>query len=821
MTAKKLESFGGMVPAVDNRLLPDTAAAVAQNTWLYSGAVVGINSPKPLVTLSGPSIGKVFRLPNNIIDSEHLFDATFVEFADIDTDIIKSAIVNDTFERFYFASPSISPSYNTKARLTSTSAVKVLLHFDGPNNSTIVLDAAAKGLAHQWTCQEGAFINTAQFKFGGSSAFFGAGGLGANSYIDTPDHSDYTFGTSDFTIHCWVRSAALGAQRYIAGHADNAITPALSAWTLERNAANKIVAKVFQGSSTFTVTGTTSMDLNWHHVALVRFGNILRLFVDGSQEGGDVAFTGAVNDGAARLAVGRGGELATNTTWSGWIEEFVIAKTAIWSVGFPVPTTPSQGNGNWLLGVPTPGVAPTVVPAGGTSATQRTSSYVYTWVTAYGEEGPPSPPTLVTGKIDATWNVTMTLPDSSFLGVTRNLATVRIYRTVTSSSGVATYFLVDEQDVTDTTYADVKTETQVASSTALASTTWSAPPFDLKGIIAMPNGIMAGFRENEIWFCEPYRPHAWPAQYALAVDYKVVGLGVLNQTLVVLTQTYPVAISGVHPSVMTQSRMATLEPCLSRGSILSAPEGVYYCSANGLVLVTAGQASNITTQLITKDQWQKTVGVTTLSTLRAARVAGAYYAYGSVRPGVFEETAFDVGSGFAAEDFTGAFNGMLIDVNNARVAFNVLHGTVPMVNVMNDPWTGELMVIRNGVLYWIDIADADPVYETFTWRSKIFQADKKQNFGAARVFFETTDTAPALNPVQNMSLVQTLAADQWGLFRVYADGVLKMCRELRTSGEIFKLPSGFKADYWQFEFESRVKLLSFQVAGSARELAKV
>lgn len=600
MVAKRIESFGGMVPAVDDRLLPDTAAARAENTWLYSGAVVGINEPRALLTLTSAAIGKVFRIPNNLIDSEHLDDSTWMQFEDINTDVLKSAVIGDTFERYYIASPTTTPKYNTRARI-------------------------------------------------------------------------------------------------------------------------------------------------------------------------------------------------------------------------------ENGNPSWLLGLPAPIVAPVINIVGGVSGTSRTSAYVYTWVTAYGEEGPTSEPTLATGKIDASWNITLNSPVAGDLGVNRNITKVRIYRTVTSASGVATYFLVVEQDVSDTTYSDTQSETTVAQNSVLESTNWIAPPTDLQGWVSMPNGIVAGFRENEIWFSEPYRPHAWPAQYALAVDYPVVGLGVVGQALVVCTENHPYQITGIHPATMSQSRMATLEPCLSRGSILSAPEGVYYCSANGLVLVANGRAENITRNLITKDQWQKIVGVTTIATLRSARLAGAYYAFGSARFGVFEETAFDTddGEAFESEDFAGAFVGFLVDPTNERVAFNALTTTLPTVNVQNDPWTGELFLIRDGVLYWVDIAEEEPTYEAFKWRSKIYQTGTKKNFEAMKVFFEVSSTAPVLNPVRNTDLVQTLAADQYGLVRVYADGVLKMTRELRTSGELMRIPSGFKADYWQVEIESRVKVFSLQIATSVKELAVI
>ena len=47
-----------------------------------------------------------------------------------------------------------------------------------------------------------------------------------------------------------------------------------------------------------------------------------------------------------------------------------------------------------------------------------------------------------------------------------------------------------------------------------------------------------------------------------------------------------------------------------------------------------------------------------------------------------------------------------------------------------------------------------------------------------------------------------------------------MTRELRTSGEMMRLPSGFKADYWQIEFETVIRINSVQLATSVKELMK-
>jgi hypothetical protein len=41
------------------------------------------------------------------------------------------------------------------------------------------------------------------------------------------------------------------------------------------------------------------------------------------------------------------------------------------------------------------------------------------------------------------------------------------------------------------------------------------------------------------------------------------------------------------------------------------------------------------------------------------------------------------------------------------------------------------------------------------------------------------------------------------------------------SGEIWKLPSGFKADFWQYEVETSARVLNIQVASSTKELISV
>jgi hypothetical protein len=133
------------------------------------------------------------------------------------------------------------------------------------------------------------------------------------------------------------------------------------------------------------------------------------------------------------------------------------------------------------------------------------------------------------------------------------------------------------------------------------------------GIIAMPNGILAGFRGNEIWFCEPYLPHAWPTNYMLTVNDEIVGLGVYDINLVVMTKHQPFIITGTNPGAMSQAKLPMMQPCVSKRSITADQYGVIYASPNGLVGIGTGSQDVITANLYTREEWQKILPETIIS----------------------------------------------------------------------------------------------------------------------------------------------------------------------------------------------------------------
>lgn len=674
MVAFKIAPFGGMVPAIDDRLLPEGAASYVENAWLYSGRLEGIREATKVWTAPNDSVKRVYRVPKEYVDKEHIADSYWFGFNRPDTDIVKAPVIDDSFKRYYWTDDENKPKYNTLARMIAGDAAYLL------------------GVPYPDTAPSVTPGNTTDSVVAYRGGFRLTGIAATLRYIPAAGPSTPTIKVVKEEYAVSGRDAQFRIVRKVSGHKNYIF----SCQTLSFNA-----------------------DLNDKTLISANF-NILN----------------------------------------------------------PDLNAPSIGNGDIAV----------------------TRAYVYTWVTAFGEESAPSPAVVQTGSQDGKWYVYLTAPTAT-QSANRNLTKTRIYRTVTSASGLATYYLVVEQDIAILTFTDEVSDDTVTGNNQLESGGWVPPPTDLKGLIAMPNGILAGFRGNEVYFCEPYRPHAWPVSYIIQTEYDVVGLGVTGQSLAILTESQPYVATGSTPANMTASKMSAFEPCMSKGSIVSSPSGVFFVSPNGLITIGPGMIQNLTEKMFSRDKWQKTFP---LSRTRAARLGtSGYYFWGYVRPGMFQEDAFQT-TAFETNDYTGAYTGALIELGDARVAMTTLHDDLPVTNVTTDGWTGEILVQRGQDVYMVDVASSTAAYSPFVWRSKVFQPNDKKNFQAMKIFFD-----------------QSVVADDYGTVRAYANGQQVFERPITMSGQLIRLPDGFRADFWQLEIESSTPVYSVEVATSAKELRSV
>lgn len=213
--------------------------------------------------------------------------------------------------------------------------VKALLHFAGPNFSPIIIDDS--GVEKTWTVHWNAKLYNGAPKFGECALLL----EGINSFIDTPDISDFNLSFGDFTVDFWFRRTdGLGVQQYMVGQGDAADTPALTTFRVELKTDNTLRAQLGDGTGRVDLDGTTAVEdlLVWHHYALVRSGNIVTHYLDGAIEG-VIVFEEVIPDTANKLAIGRAGELDAGY-FNGMIDEFRFSVgVARWTAPFTPPTS--------------------------------------------------------------------------------------------------------------------------------------------------------------------------------------------------------------------------------------------------------------------------------------------------------------------------------------------------------------------------------------------------------------------------------------------------------------------------------------------------
>lgn len=411
---------------------------------------------------------------------------------------------------------------------------------------------------------------------------------------------------------------------------------------------------------------------------------------------------------------------------------------------------------SYTLGIPAPTQAPAAAVSGASvDPTQAESrSYVYTYVSGWGEEGPPSPPSGIVA-VEPSQSVNLTGLAAPPAGA-YNITFKRIYRTATGPSGTEFLFVADIP-VASTTYGDTKATSSLGE--AIPSTYWDPPPSNLYGLKLHPAGFMVGISGRDICFSERYLPHAWPASYRIPIDHDPVGLGIFGTSVLVLTDSQPYAITGTEPGYMTKERLEINQACVSKRGIVDIGNATAYPSPDGLIIIGSGVAKNATEDLFTRDQWQALAP----ETLVAGSHDGCYY-------------GFSAGQGLAI-DFT--------DAKNLSVS-----PTAVYVDAVTDKL--YLQVGANIVAWNVDAANPMAI----TWKSGI----KVMN-----------------GPMPPPGVAQVRAAGYPLTFKLYADGVLKHTQTV-TANTPFRLPGGFYAEEYQVEVSSVYEIFSITVTTTMQEL---
>jgi hypothetical protein len=213
------------------------------------------------------------------------------------------------------------------APLTAITNTSLLLNFTNAG----IFDATAK---NDLETVGNAQISTAQSKWGGASIAFD----GTGDYLpfrgNTAPASYTGFGTGNFTIEGWVYcTSAASANNGIfdARYSAAATGPLLyyipgTGLFMFYNGSNRI------SGGTFTIN-------TWVHVALVRSSAVTKLYINGTQTGGDYSDTNNYTSGVNAGFVGTFYDGTGN--WNGYIDDFRVTNgIARYTANFTAPTAP-------------------------------------------------------------------------------------------------------------------------------------------------------------------------------------------------------------------------------------------------------------------------------------------------------------------------------------------------------------------------------------------------------------------------------------------------------------------------------------------------
>jgi len=231
--------------------------------------------------------------------------------------------------------------------IDSSSATMFLMKAGGNNgvNTNITYDtnSGSFSFTEGGTPQATTFT---PYRSGGYSAFF----PGSADYLSFADDDTLEFGSGDFTMEAWVFPQAI----------DTSFSVIINKWdssTLKSYLVALTSSAVYfyystNGSNQTLLQWSETVPLNeWTHLAIVRDGDDLNLYVNGSAHATTNSMSGVtLHNPNSNTRIGILGDLNSGTDFTGYIRDLRLIKgTAQYTSDFTAPTSPLTAVTNTVL----------------------------------------------------------------------------------------------------------------------------------------------------------------------------------------------------------------------------------------------------------------------------------------------------------------------------------------------------------------------------------------------------------------------------------------------------------------------------------------
>jgi len=208
-----------------------------------------------------------------------------------------------------------------------------LSHFEGANNG--VNNAFDDSSASNHTISLTG--NVTQGSFGPFARPDGDWGcyFDGSDYLSMPDSGDFELASGDFTVAAWLFPHVDGSgYQPVITHASHSGNAGWGIWYQ----ANKLQFFVNNASTTVYITSGTFTANEWTHVAAVRTGNTIKLFINGDE---DVSTSiSDFNNSTTTLTIGASPNWNSTYYYTGIISNILVLKgTALYTGDFTPPTS--------------------------------------------------------------------------------------------------------------------------------------------------------------------------------------------------------------------------------------------------------------------------------------------------------------------------------------------------------------------------------------------------------------------------------------------------------------------------------------------------
>jgi hypothetical protein len=233
--------------------------------------------------------------------------------------------------------PPSSAFFNTGPAFNTN--VALLLQMNGADGTTTFVDSSPSNKTVS-VAGSNVTMAAAAAKYGISGARFG----GTGGRLRILHDSSLTF-SGDFTIAFHVNSTTLdNPQNSFKILMTKAEGGGFYPFRIARDNSDRITATGYyqSPSSAFNIVSSSSVTANtWYHIALTSTGNVVRLFVDGVQQGSSATLTNSLHlNTNAPISLGAYEDGGSTNAFTGDIDNVIVVNQSLYSSNFTPPTAP-------------------------------------------------------------------------------------------------------------------------------------------------------------------------------------------------------------------------------------------------------------------------------------------------------------------------------------------------------------------------------------------------------------------------------------------------------------------------------------------------